>query len=128
MPFILQCPYCKKYMILEDNQRNCRVTCLIPACGRQIDQEPSGSGDRVAAGKAVPGKAAAGNQAAAPPPLPTSKPAPAAASGDVRGSGVLVAERQRIVQCPGCKTPLRVPQSDRTQSIRCAKCQRVFQA
>jgi len=53
MPFILQCPYCAKYMILEDNQRGSRVRCLIPGCSQLIDQEPSGSGEHVAEGNAT---------------------------------------------------------------------------
>jgi predicted Zn finger-like uncharacterized protein len=123
MPFILQCPYCTKYMILEDEQRGCRVRCLIPACARLIDQEPSDSGEKVPAGKT-----GARPAAAAPPPLPARAPAPTRAPNAAGDSAVLVAERQRIVQCPACKTHLRVPASDRSQAIRCAKCQNVFQA
>ncbi len=115
MPFILQCPYCKKYMILEDNQRGCRVKCLIPGCSHWIDQEPSGSDERVKGGAAT----------ATPPPLPAR--APAAAPATAAAPAVLAAQRQRIVQCPKCKTPLRVPPSERSQAIRCPKCQQVFQ-
>jgi uncharacterized protein YbaR (Trm112 family) len=123
MPFILQCPYCKKYMILEDNQRGSRVKCLISGCSHWIDQEPSGSGERV-------GRAAA---SAAPPPVPAQAPAtapsraPAAAPATSAGPAVLAAQRQRIVQCPRCQTPLRVPPAERAQVIRCPKCQQVFQ-
>jgi len=115
-------------MILEDNQRGCRVRCLIPACARLIDQEPSGSGEQAAAGKTAKGKAAVRPGAAAPPPLPTPAAAPSRPPSVAGGPAVLVAERQRIVQCPGCKTHLRVPPSDRSQSIRCANCQKIFQA
>jgi LSD1 subclass zinc finger protein len=107
MPFILQCPYphCKKYMILEDDQRGCRVQCLV--CEGWIDQERSGS------------------SSAAPPPVPAPRPASTAAARAAAGSGVPVAERQRIIQCPKCKTHLRVPPGEQ-RAIRCAICQQVF--
>lgn len=125
MPFILQCPYCKKYMILEDSQRGSRVKCLIPGCQQWIDQEPSGSGERAKAGAAtmpppVPAAAPVRAPAAAPALAPAASPATAAPA-------VLAAQRQRIVQCPKCHTPLRVPPAERSQTIRCAKCQHVFQ-
>jgi uncharacterized protein YbaR (Trm112 family) len=118
MPFILQCPYCKKYMMLEDDQRGCRVKCLIPACQQWIDQEPSGSSERAKAGPA----------AATPPPVPAAARARSpAASPATAAPAVLAAQRQRIVQCPKCHTPLRVPPAERSQTIRCPKCQQVFQ-
>ena len=99
MPFIVQCPHtdCRKFMLLEDHVRGTKVECLV--CERTISLDPSGSDDR-------------------PKPPPLVKPSAPASPR---------AKRQRIVQCPTCDTPLRLPPSHEGKSIRCPACKHVFQ-
>ena len=98
MPFIVQCPHadCRKFMLLEDHVRGKKVQCLV--CERAISLDPSGSDDRVK-----------------PPPL--VKPS-ASASPSV--------QRQKVLRCPNCRTPLRLPPSHEGTSTRCPTCRHVF--
>jgi hypothetical protein len=98
MPFIVQCPHddCRRFMLLEDHVRGRTVHCVI--CERQIVLDPSGSDDR-------------------PKPPPLVKPS---------ASVLPRAERQRILRCPRCEAPLRLPPSHEGKAIRCPACKHVF--
>jgi hypothetical protein len=98
MPFIVQCPHreCRKFMLLEDSARGAKVECLV--CKKPIEVDPSGSGDRPK-----------------PPKLPPEA-----------GETVERVERQPIVNCPKCATPLRVPPGQQVKQLRCPRCSHVF--
>ena len=98
MPFIVQCPHaeCRKFMLLEDQVRGTQVRCLV--CEREIVLDPSGSDDRPK-----------------PPPLVKQ-----------RASDSPSVKRQKVVRCPACQTPLRLPPTHEGKTIRCPACQHHF--
>lgn len=108
MPFIVQCPQaeCRKFMLLEDSTRGTTVECLL--CRKPIKVDASASGD-----KAPP--PAAGQR---PPPI-ASQPAPAGAAA------APTATPMKVLQCPHCKTPLRLPAGN-IKAVKCPKCAQVF--
>ncbi len=102
MPFIIQCPYadCRKFMLLEDRVRGSSVKCLV--CDRKVDVESSGSDEKPK-----------------PPGLPQ-----AAGNGDP-GLPVQAADRHKVVDCPKCSGPLRLPPGHRGR-VQCPRCHHAF--
>jgi hypothetical protein len=113
MTFIVQCPHpdCRKYMLLEDAARGTKVDCLI--CRKKIEVDSSGSGDR---------------QKAPPlPQRPPPRPSPSGISRETAGSETPPpVVRQKIVNCPQCSAPLRLPPEAVGKALKCPRCSHVF--
>ncbi len=84
MPFRIQCPSCRKFMIVEDEMRGRRVECLICAKPITADVEPK-----------TPAAPAA---AAATPDDPQIRSCPKC------GSRMRVSATAARVRCPKCKS------------------------
>lgn len=87
-------------MLMEESARGSRVPCLV--CNRQIDVDSSASGEK----KARAGTASSERQGNPKGPLP--------------------ARREKIVKCPECEAPLRVPPAHAGKPLKCPRCKKVF--
>lgn len=130
MPFIVQCPHaeCRKFMLLEDSSRGGTAECLL--CKKPIKLDGSSAGEPSAlAGASAPvsgPRPATGGAPAKPAPPktapPPQAPQPAAASAPAAPPP---AAAGKVVQCPHCKTPLRLPAGN-ISAVKCPKCAQVF--
>jgi len=103
MPFIVQCPHCHMYQLREDSDRGAQVKCLYGPCGGDLSVEPSGSGEW------------------------QSPPAPSREAGTAKPEtpSIKAGQRHRVVTCPNCNAPLRVPPGQKGR-VQCPRCQTVF--
>lgn len=117
MPFVIQCPFpdCRKFMLLEDHARGSEVACLI--CGHKVKVEPSASGEF------PPPRPARSDPPPNRDPVIATPPAPRPASLGTPPAATV--PRQRIVNCPKCSAPLRVPPGQAAR-LQCPRCQTVF--
>lgn len=114
MPFIVRCPHCRKFMLIEDDRRGATGECLL--CKQSVLFDSS-QAERPAQGATGLQKAAAGSSpagaTATAEPKPRETPAPLPGDTETR-------------TCPTCATKLRVPVAARGKKIRCPKCQQDF--
>jgi len=135
MPFIVRCPHCRKYMLIEDEFRGSTGQCLLCKAPVLFDasQADRPKGSKTPSGE-VPGKQAttdstASKSAIAPAARPAPpKPAPPAIAPPSPPPVAAPAEAETEIRvCPTCQTKMRVPLAARGKRVRCPKCQGAFQ-
>lgn len=88
-------------MLLEESARGSRVPCLV--CSRQIDVDSSTSGE-----KTPPGAASSSSK------------------HQETSQAAFPARREKIVKCPECDAPLRLPRAHAGKPLKCPRCKKVF--
>src|SRR4051812_47226318 len=108
MPFIVRCPHCRRFMLIEDESRGATGQCLLCKGALLFDASLSDHGSEhaapgITAGGSTPGRAPS---AAAPPKVPSAD--------------------TEIRICPSCQAKMRLPIVARGKKVRCPKCQHEF--
>ena len=108
MPFIVRCPHCRKFMLIEDDRRGATGECLLCKQSVLFDSSQADRPTQGGTGRQTMGTGSSTKTVETKPPE-----TPSPADTETR-------------TCPTCATKLRVPIAARGKKIRCPKCQQDF--
>jgi hypothetical protein len=133
MPFIVRCPHCRKYMLIEDELRGAMGACLLCKSKLLFDSsqadhpanKPPAAVEQSARPPANPAFPIPPKPPAPPTPTPPPVAPPPVAPAEAAPPAPAAPPTETRV-CPHCSVSMRVPTAARGRKIRCPKCQQEF--